>query len=143
MLRLSMKSSTFRTFSKIAKRTTIPSRQQSSTSAQGSSISNVTYGIFGGLAITIAGGIKYVNDHVGGTEGLERTVSFYSLAIPAYVQYRAHMMLESSDETWNQLDIETSQKGLTKILELGGFYIKSGQLCAANIGNGECQNVTK
>ena len=98
---------------------------------------NIKYSILGGLVITLSGGIKYINDHVGGTEGLERTVSFYSLAVPAYVKYRYHVTLQSPDEIWNELDKETSKKGLKKILELGGFYVKSGQMCAANIGNGK------
>ena len=89
----------------------------------------------GGLAVTVAGGIKYMHDHVGGTEGLARTMSFYSIAIPKYLEYRLHMFKESPDEVWDELDRETSKLGLEKILELRGFYIKSGQLAAANIGN--------
>ena len=91
--------------------------------------------VAGGLAVTVAGGIKYIHDHVGGTEGLARTMSFYSIAIPKYLEYRLHMFRESPDEVWDELDRETSKKGLDKILELRGFYIKSGQLAAANIGN--------
>ena len=49
----------------------------------------------GGLAVTVAGGIKYMHDHVGGTEGLARTMSFYSIAIPKYLEYRLHMFKES------------------------------------------------
>ena len=105
--------------------------------ASTSKLKDVAYSICGALAITIAGGVGYVYNNVGGTtEGLERTISFYSLAIPKYLTYRAHMILESNDETWDELDKETSQKGLDKILELGGFYIKSGQMAASNIGNG-------
>ena len=85
---------------------------------------NIKYAIAGGFILTIAGGIKYVNDEVGGLEGLQRTLSFYSLAVPAYGKYRMHMMLESPDETWDELDRDTSQRGLEKILELRGFYIK-------------------
>lgn len=106
-----------------------------SSSTSSSTTTNITYGILGGLCITIVGGIKYINDHVGGSEGLKRTASFYSLAIPAYIQYRTHVILQSPDEIWYELDKDVSQKGLEKILELGGFYIKSGQMCAANIGN--------
>ena len=91
--------------------------------------------VAGGLAVTVAGGIKYVHDHVGGTEGLARTMSFYSIAIPKYLEYRLHMFKESPDEVWQELDRQTSKQGLEKILELRGFYIKSGQLAAANIGN--------
>ena len=91
--------------------------------------------VAGGLAVTVAGGIKYMHDHVGGTEGLARTMSFYSIAIPKYLEYRLHMFKESPDEVWDELDRQTSKQGLEKILELRGFYIKSGQLAAANIGN--------
>ncbi len=49
------------------------------------------------------------------------------------------MAVESDDDVWEQLDIDTSRQGLEKILDLGGFYIKSGQMCAANIGNGETE----
>lgn len=90
----------------------------------------------GGAATASAVAVKFMHDEVGGMDSLNRTANFYSLAIPAYIQYRTHMFLGSSDETWDELDKETSQKGLDKILELGGFYIKSGQTCAANIGNG-------
>ena len=89
-----------------------------------------------GGAITVGAVIvKLMHDEVGGTDGLKRTASFYSLAIPAYIEYRTHMMLNSSEETWDELDRRTSAQGLEKILELGGFYIKSGQMCASNIGN--------
>mmetsp|Transcript_31701 Transcript_31701/g.94856 ORF Transcript_31701/g.94856 Transcript_31701/m.94856 type:complete len:198 (-) Transcript_31701:1392-1985(-) len=91
-----------------------------------------SYGVFGGLAVTILGGLKFVHDHVGGTEGLARTMSFYSLAIPKYIEYRMHMMKDSSDEVWDDLHEDTSKIGLKKILELRGFYIKSGQMCAVS-----------
>ena len=80
----------------------------------------VVYGALGGLAVTFVGGLKYVHNHVGGMEGLARTVSFYSLAIPKYLEYRMHMLMESPQETWDRLDEETSKIGLQKILELGG-----------------------
>jgi len=93
-------------------------------------------GIIGGTtAIASIGGVAYLNDHLGGSEGLLRTASFYSLAIPKYIQYRYHMMVDSPDEVWDQLHKETSKAGLDKIMELQGFYVKSGQMCAANIGN--------
>jgi aarF domain-containing kinase len=107
----------------------------SSSSSNGASSNNLKYSILGGLLISIGSGLKYMNDEVGGKEGLLRTLSFYSLAIPAYMKYRTHMILESDDETWDELDKETSAVGLLKLLDLGGFYIKSGQMCAANIGN--------
>ena len=77
----------------------------------------------------------YLHTHLGGNESLKRTASFYSLAIPAYLQYRYHMLIDSEEETWEELHKETSLKGLNKILELQGFYVKSGQMAAANIGN--------
>ena len=46
------------------------------------------FGAAGGLAITLVGGLSYVNNEVGGMEGLTRSMSFYSLAIPVYVKYR-------------------------------------------------------
>ena len=88
-----------------------------------------------GLTAATAAIIKTIHDEVGGTDGLKRTAAFYSLAIPAFLEYKAHMMLESPDETFDELDERLSQQGLEKILELGGFYTKSGQMAAANIGN--------
>lgn len=93
------------------------------------------YPIVGGLVITIAGGIKYCHDLFGGMEGLKRSAAFYSLAIPRYVQYRFHMIKDSSDEVWDSLHTETSQDALNIMLQLKGFYIKSGQICASNLGN--------
>ena len=123
--------------------TTIPLRFMStSKSSPGKSykdgsklVSSVWWPILGGLVITTAGGVKYFHDHFGGSEGLIRTVSFYSLAIPKYIQYRYHMYMQSPDHVWEELDRETSAQGLNKILELQGFYVKCGQYCAANIGN--------
>jgi len=96
---------------------------------------NLALGLASGTFLTTAGAITYMNNHVGGSEGLVRTISFYSLAIPKYIQYRAHMILESPDEVWDELHKETSKAGLDKIMELQGFYVKSGQMAAANIGN--------
>jgi len=93
------------------------------------------YPVVGGLAITVLGGAKYFHDHVGGTEGLRRSLSFYSLAIPKYLVYRYHQWADSPDHVWDELDRETSRQGLNKILELEGFYIKCGQLCASNLGD--------
>jgi hypothetical protein len=92
------------------------------------------YPVVGGLFITVAGSIKYVHDHVGGTEGLVRTISFYSLAIPKYIQFRYHQWVGSPDEVWDELHKTTAQQGLDKMYELEGFYIKAGQMVAANIG---------
>jgi aarF domain-containing kinase len=96
--------------------------------------------VIGGLATVLITGataslVYHVQDQVGGLEGLSRTLSFYSLAVPKYIEYRIHQYLDSPDETWDQLHDETSKKGLDKILQLKGFYIKSGQMCAANFGN--------
>ena len=96
---------------------------------------NIALGLATGTILTTAAGITYLNNQVGGSDGLIRTVSFYSLAIPKYIQYRAHMLLESPDEVWDELHDETSKAGLDKIMELQGFYVKSGQMAAANIGN--------
>jgi hypothetical protein len=91
--------------------------------------------VVGGLAITVAGGIRYLHDLFGGTEGLRRSSYFYSIALPRYAQYRMHMFWNSPQETWDELDRETSLQALDAMLQLKGFYIKSGQLAAANVGN--------
>lgn len=92
----------------------------------------------GGAALALAGSATYTSmEFFGGSEGLYRAASFYSLAIPTYVRYRLHQaVFQSPQETWDTLDRETSQKGLEKILSLRGFYIKCGQMAAANVGNG-------
>jgi predicted unusual protein kinase regulating ubiquinone biosynthesis (AarF/ABC1/UbiB family) len=79
--------------------------------------------------------VQYFHDHFGGREGLQRAVSFYSLAIPKYIQYRYHQMYQSDEQTWEELDRVTSQQGLDKILALKGFYVKCGQIAASNIGD--------
>ena len=89
---------------------------------QSKQFSSAFYGILGGLAVTVLGGVKYVHDHVGGTEGLARTMSFYSTAIPKYIEYRMHMILESPDEVWDDLHEDTSKKGLEKILEVSASF---------------------
>ena len=90
---------------------------------------------FGISVLSFTGAYAYLHSHLGGSESLKRTFSFYSVAVPAYIRYRYHMLIDSPDETWEQLHQETSLKGLNKILELQGFYVKSGQMAAANIGN--------
>ena len=42
--------------------------------------------------------------------------------------------MQSPDKVWDELDRETSARGLELAYELEGFYIKSGQMCATNIG---------
>ncbi|KAL9186640.1 hypothetical protein ACHAXT_005878 [Thalassiosira profunda] len=101
----------------------------------GKQLRHVALGIAGGTTLAALGGVAYLNHHVGGGDGLWRTVSFYSLAIPKYIEYRLHMLMDSPDEVWDRLHEDTSKAGLDKIMELQGFYVKSGQMCAANIGN--------
>ena len=81
-------------------------------------------GIVGGGTVLTLGTIAYINDHVGGSEGLQRTINFYSLAIPKYIEYRYHMIRQSPDEVWDKLHEETSKMGLDRIMELQGFYVK-------------------
>jgi aarF domain-containing kinase len=108
---------------------------QTSSSAQPTTSKiSLWYPVIGGFVITIAGGIKYVHDHVGGTEGLMRSISFYKYAIPKYVEYRWHMYNQSPDEVWDELDRKAATEGLQKAYELEGFYIKGGQMVAANMG---------
>mmetsp|Transcript_12349 Transcript_12349/g.18653 ORF Transcript_12349/g.18653 Transcript_12349/m.18653 type:complete len:579 (+) Transcript_12349:44-1780(+) len=107
----------------------------SSSNRGGGRARNIALGLASGTILTTAAAITYINNHVGGSDGLVRTVSFYSLAIPKYIQYRAHMIMQSPDEVWDELHEETSKAGLDKIMELQGFYVKSGQMAAANIGN--------
>jgi predicted unusual protein kinase regulating ubiquinone biosynthesis (AarF/ABC1/UbiB family) len=111
---------------------TSPAQQGKGESPQ---FKSIWWPILGGLAVTTAGGVKYVHDHLGGTEGVYRSASFYTLAIPSYIEYRYHMYMQSPDHVWEELDRKTSAKGLVKLLELKGFYVKCGQMCSANIGN--------
>lgn len=107
----------------------------SSAKSSSSVLKPIVYSVIGGFVITTLGGVKWVHDHVEGTEGLSRTLSFYSLAIPKYIVYRYHVWRASPDDVWEELDRETSKQGLEKILELEGFYVKAGQMCASNVGN--------
>ncbi|KAL7546219.1 hypothetical protein ACHAWF_009558 [Thalassiosira exigua] len=70
----------------------------SGSSSSSSSSRRSALGVAGASAVAAAGGLAYLHHHVGGGEGLMRTASFYSLAIPKYVEYRVHMMMESPDE---------------------------------------------
>lgn len=92
------------------------------------------YPVVGGFAITVAGGLKFMHDHLDGSEGLIRSFVFYRFAIPKYLEYRYHMFMKSPDEIWDKLDKETSKRGLEIAYELEGFYIKAGQMCATNVG---------
>jgi aarF domain-containing kinase len=89
-----------------------------------------------GLLISATGAsVLYFHNHFGGTTGWLRAISFYSFAIPKYVQYRYHLFRQSSNPEWDDLHRDTSLGALGKILSLQGFYVKCGQMCAANIGN--------
>jgi aarF domain-containing kinase len=92
--------------------------------------------IMGASIGAVAASVIYMtHDYFEGSEGIQRAASFYSLAIPKYIIYRYHQLVQSPDHVWEQLDQETSQEGLDIILRLKGFYIKCGQMCASNIGN--------
>jgi predicted unusual protein kinase regulating ubiquinone biosynthesis (AarF/ABC1/UbiB family) len=45
------------------------------------------------------------------------------------------MYNKSADHVWEKLDQETASIALEKAYELEGFYIKGGQMVAANMGN--------
>lgn len=115
--------------------------RQKSTSSAGDSFTGMSpgrtaaYCVFGGFVGSTVLAVNYVRDQVGDTEGLMRTLNFYSLAIPTYARYRLLQIRKAPYEEWDALDHEASKEGLEKILELRGFYIKSGQMAAANIGN--------
>ena len=96
----------------------------SSSSSKSTNTTKWALGIVGGGTVLTLGTVAYINDHVGGSEGLQRTINFYSLAIPKYIEYRYHMIRESPDEVWDKLHEETSKMGLDKIMELQGFYVK-------------------
>ena len=96
----------------------------SNSSSKSTNTTKWALGIVGGGTVLTLGAVAYINDHVGGSEGLQRTINFYSLAIPKYIEYRYHMIRESPDEVWDKLHEETSQLGLDKIMELQGFYVK-------------------
>jgi hypothetical protein len=107
----------------------------SSSSVKTKKMPSLWYPVLGGLLVTIAGGINYICQELGGLEDLNRAATFYSFAIPTYIKYRYHMYLQSPDEVWNELDRESSAEGLQKAYELEGFYVKSGQVVAANLGD--------
>jgi len=63
-------------------------------------------------------------------------MSFYSLGIPTYLKYRYLLAFHpDNDSLWDSAHKSASLAGLEKIKELRGFYIKTGQMCATNIGN--------
>lgn len=116
--------------------------QQLSTSAERSSSSSrgkhvIVYSAFGGMALGAAYFVGHLHEELGGFEGIERSLSFYSVAIPRYIEYRLMQWRDKGDrnEEWEELHRRASQQGLDKIMELRGFYIKTGQMAASNIGN--------
>jgi hypothetical protein len=111
------------------------SSSSSSGNAKTRTMPSLWYPVLGGLLVTIAGGINYIRQELGGLEDLNRAATFYSFAIPTYTKYRYHMYLQSPDEVWNELDRKSSAEGLQKAYELEGFYVKSGQIVAANLGD--------
>lgn len=76
-----------------------------------------------------------LGDDENSTEGLRRAAYFYSYAIPKYIQYRYYLYTGKSNEEWNELHQNTSLVALSMMKELAGFYIKCGQMIAANIGD--------
>jgi hypothetical protein len=95
----------------------------------------VVYGIFSGVALSAAYLLGHWHEELGGLEGIERSLSFYSVAIPRYIEYRMMQWSNRNDDEWDELHRRASQQGLDKIMELRGFYIKTGQMAASNIGN--------
>jgi len=100
-----------------------------------STLETAMYCIIGSFFVSTAATLKYIYDQVGNLEGLQRSFSFYKVAIPLYVRYRYLQVSKAPDEDWDELDVYASKVGLEKTLEMKGFYIKSGQMAAANIGN--------
>lgn len=95
-------------------------RRELSTRVKESDRIPLWYPIVGGFVITVAGGMQYLHSQLGGMEGVRRSASFYSVAIPSYAEYRYHMQRESPDDVWDDLDRKTSHIALQKMLELKG-----------------------
>ncbi len=98
----------------------------------------IVYGLFGGMAVSAAYLVGHLQEELGGLEGIERSLSFYSVAIPRYIEYRMMQWTDSNgdkNDEWEELHRRASKQGLDKIMELRGFYIKTGQMAASNIGN--------
>jgi len=79
--------------------------------------------------------LTYLHVHLEGFEGLSRFVQFARVAGPNYIRYRYYQIKTASEEEWNYLHSCVSPIALELTLKLQGFYIKSGQMCAANVGN--------
>jgi hypothetical protein len=90
------------------------------------------------MAVSAAYLVGHLQEELGGLEGIERSLSFYSVAIPRYIEYRMMQWTDSNgdkNDEWEELHRRASKQGLDKIMELRGFYIKTGQMAASNIGN--------
>ena len=76
-----------------------------------------------------------------GRENFDRSLSFYSVALPGYLVYKAtdlrtrNFPQEERDKRFDALHEEWAPAALKKIVELRGFYVKIGQMAATNIGN--------
>jgi len=89
-------------------------------SSQSSSLKLIRYGIAGGALVGIAGAYSYVHNELGGPEGIYRSLSFYSAAIPRYLEYRLLQIRKAGDDDWDELHERASSQGLDKINELRG-----------------------
>lgn len=93
----------------------------------------------GTVSITTAG-ILAIREYVG-EDNFDRSLSFYRVAAPGYLIYKATDLstrsLPPSERTakFEELHKVWAPRALDKILELRGFYIKVGQMAASNIGN--------
>ena len=127
----------WRHFHATSVRTTEPVVAMNPTKQRGSSFrTSKSLAMIGVSIAAVTSSVIYMtHNYFEGMEGIQRAASFYSLAIPKYIIYRYHQIVQSPDHVWEQLDHETSQEGLDIILRLKGFYIKCGQMCASNIGN--------
>lgn len=90
--------------------------------------------------VAAAGGALAVREAVG-HENFDRAMRFYALAVPGYVEYKIcdvrtkGLPQGERDEAFEALHGRYAPRALDIILELGGFYTKTGQMAASNIGN--------
>ncbi|KAJ8606331.1 hypothetical protein CTAYLR_010604 [Chrysophaeum taylorii] len=85
-----------------------------------------------GAACASYAGYWWANE-VLGEAAVERTVSFYRVALPAFVEYKTHELLGSED--FDPLHNKWAPRFRAKYLELGGFYLKQGQGIANNVAD--------
>ena len=109
-----------------------------------------------GLALGLASSAlalnAYINQHYG-EEALSRMLTAYSVTVPAFLQYRyTQLVLEELPERFPWLGLTLDRPAAraryqalhahyapavySTFLGLRGFYIKTGQLIATNVGNG-------